>query len=291
MSEPNHEPFDGLAALYAAGALSARERAEFEAHLELCRACGEEVMSLLPVTHGLARAVPPRDAPTALRRRVLEAVAASGTAGRTPNLATAPGSASAVSTGFDTRPPAARTRAGGVFLGLATAASLLLAVGFGWFAWQQFSLARELQGELDAALQRAQRAELEVSITRQTLAETQQRNVVLAAPDLFVVVLAGQPVAPEASGRAFWSSSRGLVFAAAGLPALPAGRVYQLWFVPGADPVSAGLLVPDEAGRVTLTVEIPVAIGEPAPMAVSIEPEGGVTSPTGDLYLLGQPSD
>ena len=283
MSEPNHQPFDGLAVLYAAGALRARERAEFEEHLEACRECVQEVMSLLPVTHGLARAVPPRDAPATLRGRVLEAVA--------PKLDTSPKSASAVSAGVDARPPTPRTRAVSVFLGLATAASVLLAFGFGWFAWQQFSLARTLQGELDAALQRAQLAELEASIARQTMAETQQLTLVLAAPDLFVILLEGEPVAPEASGRAFWSSSRGLVFTAAGLPALPAGRVYQLWFVPGAAPVSAGLLTPDGAGRVAVTVEIPVEVGEPAPMAVSIEPEGGVAAPTGDLYLLGQPSN
>ena len=71
------------------------------------------------------------------------------------------------------------------------------------------------------------------------------------APDTARVDLAGQPAAPSASARAFWSRSRGLVFTASNLPALPEGRVYQLWVLTGQPaPISAGLLTPDRDGRV-----------------------------------------
>jgi anti-sigma-K factor RskA len=111
---------------------------------------------------------------------------------------------------------------------------------------------------------------------------------VLAAPDLARIDLAGQPAAPSAAARAYWSRSRGLVLTASNLPQLPAGRTYQLWVLTKEPaPMSAGLLKPDRDGRATMTVVTPVDMPAPVAMAVTIEPEGGVPAPTGDKYLVG----
>ena len=110
---------------------------------------------------------------------------------------------------------------------------------------------------------------------------------VLTAPDLTQVNLQGQPVAPRASGRAFWSRSRGLVFTASDLPSLPPGRTYQLWMVTAGAPLSAGLLEPDTSGRVTQAFSTPADVPPPVAIALTIEPSGGVASPTGDKYLVG----
>ena len=40
-----------------------------------------------------------------------------------------------------------------------------------------------------------------------------------------------------------------MVFTATNLPEAPAGRVYQVWVVTAAGPVSAGLLTRDAGGR------------------------------------------
>ena len=71
MSKSGHEPFDGLAALYAAGALNKREQVAFRAHLEACRSCVQEVKSLLQVTQGLLQAAAPVEPPVSLRDHVL----------------------------------------------------------------------------------------------------------------------------------------------------------------------------------------------------------------------------
>jgi anti-sigma-K factor RskA len=112
---------------------------------------------------------------------------------------------------------------------------------------------------------------------------------VLTAPDVARIDLAGQtPVAPQATARAFWSRSRGMVFTAANLPPLPAGRVYQLWVVTAQRaPLSAGLLTPDGQGSVSATFNTPADIPQPVALAVTIEPAGGVPAPTGDRYLIG----
>jgi len=121
------------------------------------------------------------------------------------------------------------------------------------------------------------------------LRDTQTPLAVLMAPDVRQINLAGQPSAPAASARVFWSRSRGLVLTAANLPILPPGRVYQLWFISGRTPVSAGLLsAPDERGRLTTTISTPLDIASPDALAVSLEPAGGVPQPTGSIYLIGQ---
>jgi anti-sigma-K factor RskA len=111
---------------------------------------------------------------------------------------------------------------------------------------------------------------------------------VLSAPDVARIDLVGQPTAPRAAARAFWSRSHGLVLAASNLPAPPPGRTYQLWVLT-AQPtaISAGLLKPDETGSVTVVFNTPPDIPEPIAMAVTDEPEGGVPAPTGQKVLVG----
>jgi anti-sigma-K factor RskA len=122
------------------------------------------------------------------------------------------------------------------------------------------------------------------------LAQAQSATSVLAAPDLARIDLQGQMVAPDARARALWSRTRGLVFSAANLPALPAGKVYQVWVVTAQAPVSAGLLVPDVSGGGTAYYMTPQDIGAPVAVAVTLEPAGGVPVPTGDRYLVGTPT-
>jgi anti-sigma-K factor RskA len=110
------------------------------------------------------------------------------------------------------------------------------------------------------------------------------------SPDLARVDLVGEPAAPTASGRAYWSRSRGLVFTASNLPALPPGRTYQLWVVTAQAPISAGLVRPDSSGNVSMTFQTPPDLPQPLAMALTIEPEGGVPAPTGPRYLIGTPS-
>lgn len=143
---------------------------------------------------------------------------------------------------------------------LAAAAAIVLVAGAAWYA---------------------------VSVRRESQTDRLVRAV-LAAPDLARIDLAGQPLAPSASARAYWSRSHGLVVTAANLPALPPGRTYQVWVLTKEpSPLSAGLIKPDRDGRATLTVVTPLDMPDPVAMAVTIEPDGGVPSPTGEKYLVG----
>ena len=216
-----------------------------------------------PILQGLGQAVPQVEPPLALRARVLGSVAGAPTVRPTP--------------------------AGSVTWLLATAASLVLAVGLGIYTTQLRGRIGALEGELRDARARATAAEQRAIDAQQAIAGTRVTVAVLTAPDVARIDLAGQsPVAPRASARAFWSRSRGMVFTASNLPALPPGRVYQLWVVTDQPaPISAGLLTPDAQGSVNETFNTPSDIPQPVALAVTIEPAGGAQSPSGQRYLVG----
>ena len=74
--------------------------------------------------------------------------------------------------------------------------------------------------------------------------------------------------------------------AIAGLPALPPGRVYQLWFArPGGPPISGGAFQVDGRGEALAVVVIPVALEPARAVAVTEEPAPGSPTPTGPHLL------
>jgi anti-sigma-K factor RskA len=260
-SQPeNHDALREQAALYAIGALTGPERFAFESHLAGCADCAADVAAFLPVGTVLAQVVPLHDPPQALRARVL-----AGARGQSA-------------------PP----RAMRAFVPwLATAATFLLTVGLGLYVGQLQDRVRNLEVQLRDALVRVDDGERRVAVALRAAAAAEAPLAVLTAPDLQRIDLAGQPPAPRASARVFWSRSRGLVLTGSNLPPLPAGRVYQLWFVTAQAPISAGLLKPDDAGRLTAVLDTRADMPAPVALAVTIEPEGGRPAPTGDKYLVG----
>ena len=262
MGPIDHGALHDQVELYVLGALTPSERAQFETHLSTCDECRASVQALSRVADALAQAVPQLEPPASLRTRVLTSV-----------------------TGV-TSP--SRMRTGSVVMPwLAAAASLVVAVALGGYAVAMRGRVSSLETRLREAVQRAALTERQIADLRRTSAEAQSQVAVLAAPDLRRIDLAGQTAAPQSAGRAFWSRSRGLVFTASNLPALPAGKTYQLWVLTKQPaPISAGLFRPDPGGNVRTMFETPVDLPQPIGMAVTIEPDGGVPLPTGDKYLV-----
>jgi anti-sigma-K factor RskA len=261
----NHDE-QSLASAYVLGALDATERRAFEAHSATCAECQREIRELQPVAIALAYAVPKRTPRPELRARVLAAAGASDTR----------------ETRRESVPASARTW-------LPLAATVLVAIALAATAWRLQSRVLALEARLEQAERRALGAERLVADTRRAAGEAQSALAILAAPDLVRIDLAGQPPAPRATARALWSRSNGMVFTTANLPPPPPGRVYQVWVVTREAPVSAGLLALNPSGRTTAVFQTPADIGTPVAAAVTLEPEGGVPSPTGQKYLIGTP--
>ena len=81
-----------------------------------------------------------------------------------------------------------------------------------------------------------------------------------------------------------------MIFSVTDLPPAPEGRVYQVWVVTSAAPISAGLLTPDASGAGSAFFETDPDIAPPVAVAVTLEPAGGVPAPTGERYLIGMPT-
>jgi anti-sigma-K factor RskA len=286
-SSVDHQELHGRAAAYVLGALTPDERAEFRAHLSECAACAAEVLSFAPVVGALAHAAPPVDPPAVVRERVMSRVLQP--LAQPVSTVSGPAAARALGPADELRKSRAPAAAGrsGLAQWLVAAASIAVAVGFGAYAVQLRGRVVALEQRLREITLRADASERQLAAVRQTAAEAQGLVVVLASSDLVRVELAGQAPAPQASGRAFWSRSNGLIFTASNLPPLPGGRTYQLWIVTPRVPVSAGLLKPGERGDVHAVFAPPRDVGTVAALAVTLEPEGGVPAPTGEKYLVG----
>jgi anti-sigma-K factor RskA len=71
-----------------------------------------------------------------------------------------------------------------------------------------------------------------------------------------------------------------------GLPATPAGKTYQLWWITREHgPVAAGLFRAEQGRAVIAPVAAPPAGEHVLLSAVTLEPAGGVSKPTGAMYL------
>ncbi len=323
--DPSHEIFVGQTALYALGGLEGSERRRFEQHLEICRTCGDEVSSFIPVTQALVFTVPAQIPPARLRERIVgaapsvspesEALSASPeSAAPTP---AASGGAPAVAPPFASpRPvvppadplgdspvaqpvaspapppiqlPRKPQRMSAGLLSMAVAC-LIIAGGLGWYAAQKVNEARDLRAQLEDATLRVRVANLDAAASRQLTEEMRGRADALAALDVTSVQLEGQPGAENAFGRAFLSMSRGVVITALNMPPLPPGQAYQVWFVLPEDPVSAGFARVDAAGRLFESLDSAPDTAQLLAVAVTMEPEGGVDTPSGNVLLLGRAS-
>jgi anti-sigma-K factor RskA len=281
-----HDELRALDASYVLDALSDDERQLFEQHLEVCPECAGEVASLRATASELAYAVPARRAPASLRARVLDAIE------RVPSALPQPQPRTP-----QPQPQASRAIAAA---GPATnawwlaAAAVLGAILVGGYALTLRAHIGFLDQELREARAQAQAAQRQLTDAQAQLARAQIEvrrvsltTTILASPDVIRVDLKGQPAAPSAIGRAFWSRSRGVLFTANALPLLPASKVYQLWILPASgDPLSAGLLTLDPEGR-ALVVADAATSDIPKGFAVTVEPAGGVPAPTGAFALVG----
>jgi hypothetical protein len=111
------------------------------------------------------------------------------------------------------------------------------------------------------------------------------------APDQHVIAMSGTSVAPGARAQLIFNSRTGrTTLLVDHLPLLPVGKTYQLWFIVDGRPVSGGIFNADRTGSGSIRARMPLTALKASTFAVTLEPAGGTSAPTGDKYLLGQAS-
>ncbi len=271
-----HDDARDLLPLQALGVLEGDERSALEAHLAGCPACREVLADEERAVDALGHAVPQVRPRPELKAKVLAAATSRGQVVDFP----APGTA--------TQPGVARYW---YAPWLVAAAAAVLAVATSVGLVRARAEIDRLRGEIVAVESRLADADQRTVTATAEAREQRAALDVLASPDLVRTTLEGVPPTPNARALALLSPSQGtLLMSARGLPPAPPGRVYQLWAIVGSTPISAGTFVPGADGTSRVLAQVNLS-ALPAALAVTLEPEGGVPSPTGPKVMLGTPAN
>lgn len=242
-----------LTGAYAVDALTGEERDEFERHLDRCEDCAQEARELRE-TAALLGADATTTAPEGLKQRVLGEIA--HTRQLTPR---AKGSQAKNVRVLRPRGWAARLAVAAAAVGVALAAAL---GGYAWHTQQQLA---DLTEQVARSEHGAEMARL------------------LQAPDAHIMraTVAGAPATTVVS-----RDMHQVMFLSSNLPSVPPGRAYQLWFISGGKPSSAGMVPPAGNGR-TAAVMAPMP-ADAGQMALTVEPASGSSQPTTNPVMVMQ---
>ena len=116
------------------------------------------------------------------------------------------------------------------------------------------------------------------NVVEKQLGDLRQENQVLRNDEFRAVALAGTKIAPTARAKVLYNASTHKVYIdVKSLPALPAGKQYQLWALDNGKPVDAGVLTMATATGEGIQHMKDIASAQT--FAMTVEPMGGSLSP------------
>lgn len=269
-----HEDYKELLAANALTALDAADGRALNAHLESCADCRAEMNEWEHTAALLALTAKPLEPSARVREQVLATVHAEGrTENTVPDRPSDSSSATSGVLAFEPRNAWTALRSFGAIAATLAFAALIISLVV---LWQQN---RATQNKLARLTQEMQQAQAQLD---------RQRAVVelLSSPGAHMAKLAGTNVAPGAHAMLAYDKSGHAMLMAKGLPAAPKGMAYQLWYIKGNQKMPGKVFTTDAAGNGMLEDQIPGVARDAGVFAVTLEPESGVQSPTGSIYLL-----
>jgi anti-sigma-K factor RskA len=252
-----HENWLEQGEIYALGALDGEELKEFEAHLAsgcaICEAYVRETRETLTLLH---QSLNPMMSSPAVKTRVFDQIIPKTTVAMPEKTS-----------------PWLAWRWWFVGAGSFAAAAIVLAL-----AWSMTSTRDQLK-----------KLEGQIAVLQNESAQKDELIRFLSTPEVRSVQLAGLDAAPDAKGKLFWNPTtrRGLLVTF-GLPKTAADKAYELWGIAGNEPVPAGVFTVDERGQTQFHVPELAEGRNFDKFAVTLEPAGGVSKPTGPMVLLGR---
>ena len=299
-----HEEYKQLLALEAVGALDEEERVRLEEHLPSCAECREELREMSDAAASLLYTVAPVRPSAELRANVLARIHAVDPSEvfvdpsevAAPSRAVDPSEARADARQTD-GPRDLRALLGRLSLwqlfawrpalGFGAAVAALAVVLLGLTTLSLWNRNRSLGDEVAGLSGRLREAQNEIDGQREQLASAREEQGVLASPAVSVAELSGKQPAPGAHAVLAYDRSTGrAVVTATGLPPCPEGHAYQLWLIADNKKMPGGTFKTDAQGRARISDRLPPNHTAPT-FAVTLEREGGVPKPEGDIFLIG----
>jgi anti-sigma-K factor RskA len=267
----SHEKLSELCSIYALGALDGEELREFETHLKTgCPICGQQIQEFSEMVASIPEALPnvrpSPDLKDRLMARLDQETSRRGAIDFKPAATNLPATSS--------------RRRGWLPWVCAAAASVALVVSLTRLS----SLNRGFTEQQERLNQQIE----QLKVLQKLLSDEKEVTQFIAKPGVRVTPLAGTEKSPQAVGKVLWSpQEKKALFYASKLPALPAGKTYQLWVIADNKPFDAGIFSVDPQGNGFLKVPSLSEADKAQKFAVTLEPAGGVPQPTGDMHLLG----
>ena len=299
MSEPRRITSEDLA-LFAMQLLSKEETAEVAAYLAQSSDARKELAEIQGDLAIYAHTVDLHSPPAQVRERLMKQVAR--------EKKTVPIDRPAVA---ETRVPEAAVRPGTIFtesgaivpsyvteeiapkrgisskvlpwVGWALAAGLALTAGKLYY--EREAMRETMRGAITAQASKLDQLTADAAAARQVM------DTMTDSSAMRVTLTKGK-TAPVPQGRATYVANKGsLIFLASNLEPLQPGKTYELWLIPaaaGGSPIPAGTFRPDERGNASVIMPpLPKGI-EAKAFGVTVEDEGGATTPTQPIILAGE---
>ena len=250
-----------LAGAYALGALSDAERAEFEEYLETSEEARAELASLTDTAVVLGLASTPVEPPASVKESLMARIAV------TPQLAAQDSQDAPEDVPDVVSLDSARAiRAAGESSAESRAKAR-------WFRRPATYLTAVAAA---AAIVLGGTAYASITSNVQQSAVSSDFTTISAAPD---AQRASEPVEGGGKATLVWSNSLGRsAVVLDGMPALAAGKTYELWYISGSIPTAAGTFDPSGSSKQVQILKGKMSAGDT--VGITIEPAGGSKKPT-----------
>jgi anti-sigma-K factor RskA len=257
----NHQDYKEMIPAHALSALDAADDRVLTDHLTECAECRREFGDWQETCAGLALDAQPIEPSSEIRKRVLSQI-------RNDKAET-----------IIPFPSSPKKNVWSSFGSLGAIAAAILFVALLVYV---IVLWRENRAMQDQLVQ----LKTEIENTKKDLETQANLMKILSKPGTRFAELTGMPAAPGATATLAYDTSGHAMVMTNGLPAAPAGKAYQLWFiVSGKPPMPGKTFSPDAQGKAIMVDQIPAGAMTSAVFAVTLEPKDGVPSPTGPMYL------
>lgn len=268
-----HEDYKELLSAHALTALDAADSRALNAHLDSCADCRSELESWNDTAAFLALDAKPLEPSANVRAQIIANVRANDPAEIIATARTRISSSSTNVLPFEPGRIWTPARSFGAIAATVIFVSLIVALVV---MWQQNRATQREIARLSTELRQAQ-AQLD-----------HERAVValMTSPGAHMAKLAGTKMAPGAHAMLAYDKNGHAMLMANGLPAAPKGMAYQLWYIKDNQKMPGKVFTPDAAGNGILEDEVPSAARNAAVFAITLEPESGVQTPTGSIYLV-----